>query len=201
MCHMLSWFWKTSMKAGTEETEEQARHAWKDEVMREETRHKDSQRLATALEEFSELSSSCESCCGEEPAWKELKAEKKRQIIILIHIILKEGYATLSALMTAWHVNKICILLSHNDIVRVSVTSFTLKACFASDVLHDHFLLINDRHSCYPNDSSKSHDDSPHSTLLNVNQTSLQHSHIYSSFVLGCPFCPYCKLLVTSPKK
>lgn len=44
LCHMLSWIWKTSMKAGTEEAEEQARHAWKDEVMREETRHKDSQR-------------------------------------------------------------------------------------------------------------------------------------------------------------
>lgn len=40
---MLSWFWK-GRKVGTEETEEQARHAWKDEVMREETRNKDSQR-------------------------------------------------------------------------------------------------------------------------------------------------------------
>lgn len=150
LCHMLSWFWKTSMKAGTEEAEEQARHAWKDEVMREETRHEDSQR---------------ETCHS---------IGRILRIVFILWILLRgrasmkrvEGREkeTNNNLNTYYSDERIPHTRYSYDCLACQQTSFTLRACFASDVLHDYFLLINDRHSGYPNESSKSHDDSPHST-------------------------------------
>lgn len=97
----VSWFWKTSTKAGTEEAEEQARHAWKDEFMTEEARHKDSQReTCHSIGRILRIVFILWILLRGRTSMKRVEGRKKRQIIILIHIILMEGYPTLSALMT-----------------------------------------------------------------------------------------------------